>query len=85
MIVVYSKAGGSCRYCHYSVALLEKAGVEYEVRDVDSDDLRTSLREKTGGTTFPFVFVNGAYIGGFRELSSCIGALTISGAAEAAF
>ncbi len=59
-----------CGYCLAAKRLLEKKGVTFEeIRADASDDLRLWLSEVSGQLTVPQIFINGASIGGYSELS----------------
>jgi glutaredoxin 3 len=66
-VVVYSAM--YCGYCRRARALLERLGIEHEVRDVTVDWAeRRRLTAETGRTTVPNIFVDGRSIGGHDEL-----------------
>ena len=68
-VTVYTT--GYCPYCSFAKRLLGQKAVSYREIDVSGrDDLRTWLRERSGQRTVPQIFVNGASIGGFTELSA---------------
>lgn len=59
-----------CPYCIQAKALLDKKGVAFEEIDVSGrTDLRAWLLEVSRQRTVPQVFINGASIGGYSELS----------------
>jgi len=58
-----------CGYCSSALRLLRSKGVTFEQIDVDGNpQLRRWLRESTGRTTVPQIFIDGAPIGGFTDL-----------------
>ncbi len=58
-----------CRWCWRARALLDDAGIAYRVHDVTVDLAeRRRLGRETGRRTVPFVFIDGASIGGHDEL-----------------
>jgi glutaredoxin 3 len=67
-VVIYTTA--TCGFCHAAKRLLDQKGVAYEEVAVDRrPDLRDWLRSRSGQNTVPQVFINGAPIGGYSELS----------------
>ncbi len=68
-VTVYTT--GYCPYCSFAKRLLGQKSVSFREIDVsERDDLRAWLRERSGQRTVPQIFVNGASIGGFNELST---------------
>jgi glutaredoxin 3 len=62
-----------CPYCDQAKGFLGDLGLEYGVEMLDPsastyESRKRELVETTGGRTFPFIFIEGEYIGGFREL-----------------
>lgn len=72
MIRVYSKPG--CSNCVKAKLVLEEWGVKFETMTLDPKDptyaeARDTLKARSSGhSTFPFVFVDDTFIGGYREL-----------------
>jgi len=65
-IVVFSKA--ACPYCSRAKAFLNWLA-EYHIVELDErPELHAALIEMTSQKTVPAIFVNGALIGGFKEL-----------------
>jgi glutaredoxin 3 len=59
----------SCGYCSAAKRLLETEGIRYEEIDLTEDPARRrAVSEETGWRTVPMVFVDGAFVGGYREL-----------------
>ena len=68
-IVIYASA--FCPYCHWARALLDKKGVDYSVLNVDRDSrLRQEMRQRSGHSTVPQIFIGERHIGGFDDLSA---------------
>ncbi|CAI5711043.1 unnamed protein product [Peronospora destructor] len=69
-VVVYSKS--SCPYCTKTKSLLTQLGAKYEVVELDqiSDgrEQQDALKEITGQSTVPNVFVGGKSIGGNSDV-----------------
>lgn len=63
MIEIYSKDG--CKFCDMAKEFLDERCMTYTV--IKQFDIE-SMKEKTGSRTFPFIFEDGEFIGGFREL-----------------
>jgi glutaredoxin 3 len=60
-----------CGYCSSALRLLRSKGVTFEQVDVDGNpQLRRWLRDVTGRTTVPQIFIDGNPIGGFTDLRS---------------
>lgn len=77
--LVYSKS--NCKYCEYAKELLEEKGVSYKVINVDEilkynrTEFILSINEKINqsngkrfNNTFPIIFLEEKYIGGFTDL-----------------
>jgi len=66
--IVWSK--DSCFYCHMAKILLDQNGIEYEERNTSLDEWSRDdmLEAVPDAKTFPQVFINNEYIGGFTEL-----------------
>ncbi|KAJ4973863.1 hypothetical protein NE237_007037 [Protea cynaroides] len=65
-VVVFSKT--YCGYCNRVKQLLSQLGVTYKVielnKESDGDNIQSALREWTGQSTVPNVFIGGNHIGG---------------------
>ncbi len=60
-----------CPYCMRAAALLNRKGVNVREIDVSNDpSTRDRLLEKTGSHTVPQIFINGASVGGFDDISA---------------
>jgi glutaredoxin 3 len=60
-----------CPWCWRAKSLLERHGIQYEEKDVTANyEERKRLIRETGRRTVPNVFLDGASIGGFDELSA---------------
>jgi glutaredoxin 3 len=57
-----------CGYCHAATRLLKQKGVDFEQIDAEDSKTRKWLREATGRTTVPQVFIDGAPVGGYTDL-----------------
>ena len=57
-----------CGYCFAALRLLKQKGVAYE--QLDADDVRTRrwLREVTGQSTVPQIFIDGKSVGGYSDI-----------------
>lgn len=76
-VMVYSKPG--CKYCKMAIELLQEKGIEFDVKTLDPDvnlskyTLQVnSLKKSTGHKTFPFIFINNKFIGGYQELKTSV-------------
>jgi len=60
-----------CPYCMRAAALLNRKGVNVREIDVSNDpETRERLLERTGSHTVPQIFINGASVGGFDDISA---------------
>ena len=57
-----------CGYCSSALRLLRNKGVAFEQVDADDPRTRRWLREVTGRTTVPQVFIDGVPVGGYTDL-----------------
>ena len=59
-----------CGYCSAAQNLLDEKGIDYELVDCTGDEAtRKWLREATGRSTVPQIFIDGQPIGGYDDLS----------------
>lgn len=64
MISVYSASW--CAFCHAAMEYLDKLGVKYEVKDIESDRaIAEEAVEKSGQMGIPVIDINGDIIIGF--------------------
>ena len=66
-VAVISRSG--CPHCKRAKGLLDEKGIAYNVIEVGRDIDQTSLRNLTGATSVPQVFIAGKLIGGADELT----------------
>ncbi len=60
-----------CGYCARAKALLDEKGAAYDETDVMMDDKkRGEMRERSGRSTVPQIFINGRHIGGSDDLAA---------------
>jgi glutaredoxin 3 len=57
-----------CGYCHAALRLLKHKGVAFEQVDAEDPKIRRWLREVTGRSTVPQVFIDGRSVGGFTDI-----------------
>jgi len=58
-----------CGFCYAAKNLLTKRGLDYEEIEVTHDTLKEKeMRELSGRTTVPQIFLDGKPIGGYQEL-----------------
>ncbi len=68
MTEIYFKSW--CPYSQRALALLNEKGVEYTAIDVTEDVPREiEMRERTGRTSVPQVFIDGFHVGGYDDLA----------------
>jgi len=67
-IEIYSKS--YCPFCHCAKALLDAKSVDYQEYELSSQPaLEQEMRERSGRTSVPQVFINNHHIGGSDELA----------------
>jgi len=60
-----------CGYCQAARRLLDDKGVAYRAIDVSGDqEQRRRIRELSGQSTVPQIFIDGRSIGGYTELAA---------------
>lgn len=82
-IVIFSKPG--CKFCKLAASLLEEEGLSYYycelgeyMDDDDFDDFYQQLVNSTGAKKFPIIYVDGSYIGEYKELKVLMPKLTVA-------
>lgn len=66
-VEIYTKS--YCPYCHRAKELLQIKGVEFIEYDVTDDpEKEREMRERSGRTTVPEIFIDEQLIGGCSEL-----------------
>ena len=59
----------TCQYCEAAKRLFKKRGLNFNEVDLGNHpELAEQVAERTGQATTPYVFIDGAHIGGFDEL-----------------
>jgi len=67
-IVIYTKDW--CGYCHSAKQLLASLGYKFEEIDVTHDLSRyQEMRQRSGRSTVPQIFIDGVSVGGYNDLS----------------
>lgn len=64
-VKIYSKDG--CKYCELAKQFLKEKNIEFEALIPEGDEIN-SLKFKNNWKTFPFIFINKQFIGGYQEL-----------------
>jgi len=61
-----------CPYSQRALALLASKGVDFEAIDLthDADELEQQMRERTGRTSVPQIFIDGQHIGGYDDIAA---------------
>lgn len=61
-----------CPYCHQAKALLDRKGVAYDGIDLTHAEPEQiqAMRERSGRTSVPQIFINDQHIGGFDDLAA---------------
>ena len=66
-IEIYTKP--FCPYCDRAMALLDSKGAPYEEIPASMDaDKRQEMRDRSGRTTYPQIFIDGRHIGGCDDM-----------------
>jgi len=72
-VVVYAKS--KCNYCTMALDLLNEFNVDIEYNNIESGldpneykNIVNQLEKITGSRTFPQIFSNGKYIGGYIDI-----------------
>lgn len=67
-VTLYTKT--HCSFCEMAKILLKSRNIPYEEIDLSEDlDLRQKISQEHNWRTMPMIFVDGKFIGGYRELS----------------
>ena len=70
-IVMYSIE--YCPFCSAAKALLSNKGIEYtnhDLSDLSDRELRSKVKELSGRTTVPQIFIDDRHIGGYTDLEA---------------
>ncbi len=61
-----------CPFCQRALALLKSKGVEFEAIDItDGPALREQeMRDRSGRTSVPQIFVDGRHLGGYDDIAA---------------
>ncbi len=68
-VTIYTRPG--CGYCARSLSLLRAKGADFTEIDAGSDpDKRREMIQKSGGSTFPQIFIGDRHIGGSDDMAA---------------
>jgi glutaredoxin 3 len=69
-IEIYFKSW--CPYSQRALELLTRKDVSFDAIDLtnDADELEQQMRERSGRTSVPQVFINGEHIGGYDDIAA---------------
>ncbi len=61
-----------CPYSQRALALLASKGVDFKAIDLThgADELEQQMRERTGRTSVPQIFIDGQHIGGYDDIAA---------------
>lgn len=61
-----------CRYSQRALELLTSKGVDFKTIDLtdDADVLEQQMRERSGRTSVPQIFIDGRHIGGYDDIAA---------------
>ena len=66
-VTIYTKP--YCPYCMAALDLLEKKGADFtEIVASNDPEKRQEMRDRSGGTTYPQIFVGDRHIGGCDDM-----------------
>jgi glutaredoxin 3 len=66
-VLIYTR--DLCGYCAAAKALLTRKGVAFEEKNASENPAyRAEMMEKSGGTTFPQIFIGSKHVGGCDDL-----------------
>ncbi|MEG2898643.1 MAG: glutaredoxin domain-containing protein, partial [Eubacterium sp.] len=59
-----------CPFCNHAKKLLTTKGLKYTEVSIDGNyEMKQALKEKTGQSTVPFIFIEDTFVGGYNELA----------------
>ena len=63
---------GWCPYSQRALALLTSKGVDFKAIDLtgDADELEEQMRQRSGRTSVPQIFIDGQHIGGYDDIAA---------------
>jgi glutaredoxin 3 len=68
-VTIYTRPG--CGYCARALSTLEKKGADFtEIHAGTDPEKRKEMVERSGGSTFPQIFIGDKHIGGCDDLMS---------------
>ncbi len=61
-----------CAFSQRALALLTSKGVDFKAIDLtdDADELEEQMRQRSGRTSVPQIFINGQHIGGYDDIAA---------------
>jgi glutaredoxin 3 len=61
-----------CPYSQRALALLTSKGVDFKAKDLtdDADELEQQMRQRSGRTSVPQIFIDGQHIGGYDDIAA---------------
>lgn len=61
-----------CPYSQRALTLLESKGVDYKAIDLthNADELEQEMRNRSGRTSVPQIFIDGRHIGGYDDIAA---------------
>ena len=71
MSKVFIICKNKCKYCDLAIQLLDQKGIGYLKKvfgvDYSQSDI-DDIKDETGAKTYPIIFIDSKYIGGYSEL-----------------
>jgi glutaredoxin 3 len=65
-IIIYTS--NNCPYCIRAKALFQKKQLKFQEINIENDQLRQEMIDKSGRRTVPQIFINDQHIGGCDDL-----------------
>ncbi len=61
-----------CSYNQRALALLTSKGVDFKAIDltIDADELEQQMRQRSGRTSVPQIFIDGQHVGGYDDIAA---------------
>ena len=66
IVDIYTLKG--CPWCKRSILLLQKSNIVYTVHMIEDDSQFAKINKITNTSTFPQIFIEGNFIGGYENL-----------------
>jgi glutaredoxin len=61
-----------CTLCNEAKDIFDTLELPYNAINITSDEIKNVVKTMTGGTMFPFIYIGGEYIGGYKALHGLV-------------